>query len=253
MNAISPYFSKKPWGGSFLSNLYSLDSNEPIGEAFLVSTLENQECEINHVPLSKIINVKLPYLIKIIDAAENLSVQVHPNDEWARQLEKSVGKTECWLIYDVQEGAGVYYGFKEGQDFDSMMTKIKNGENASDSLNFISVKKGDFISVPAGTVHAIGAGVQILEFQQSSGITYRIWDWGREGRELHLEKAKLVTTETKLPDIINFSEIQNGDIFFQHSDFELIKKNIHNITCRSSVVSLDAIVNVDNLTIEMKL
>jgi mannose-6-phosphate isomerase len=248
---IQPYFSKKIWGGSFISKHYSLNSKEPIGEAFLVSTLLNHESSVNHIPLSVVLDSELSFLIKFIDAVENLSIQVHPNDEWANKLERSVGKTECWLVYDAKEGAGVYHGFKEGQNFDSMMRKINEGENASDSLNFIPVKKGDFIAVPAGTIHAIGAGVQILEFQQSSGITYRIWDWGREGREIHLDKARVVTTETNYPEILNFSNFENDHLFFSHSDFELVKSDDKTILCRSNLVPYKALVQVENLSVRI--
>jgi len=243
-----PFLVEKPWGGQFISKTFNYSPIRTLGEAFLVSTLINNESMIGNQELSRSIKVKLPYLIKVIDAADNLSIQVHPNDYWAGILEKSVGKTECWLVLDADEGAGVYYGFKEGMTFDQMMTAINNGEDASTYLNFIPAKPGDFISVPAGTIHAIGKGVRILEFQQSSGITYRIWDWGREGRELHLDKARKVTnSEVKLPNIFPFELIEVGRVFFEHNDFILKKKSSDSIECYSTKVDVKFEINAKTL------
>lgn len=236
---IEPYFSLKPWGGDFIATLFNRPVEPKIGEAYLVSTLKDGESTVAGETLSKVLGAELPFIIKIIDAADHLSIQVHPNDAWAKKLENSLGKTECWLVLDAAPGSGVYYGFKDGHSFQSMMDLIHAGENASAALNFIPVKTGDFIEVPAGTIHAIGAGVRILEFQQMSGITYRIWDWGREGRELHLEKAKLVTDDVpRLPVIRRFSEIQTGDQFFHHEDFLLKKLDAKTIQCNSFAVDV---------------
>ena len=243
-----PFLVEKPWGGQFISKTFNYSTMRTLGEAFLVSTLSNNESMVEDQELSQSIKVKLPYLIKIIDAADSLSIQVHPNDYWAEIFESSVGKTECWLVLDVDEGAGVYYGFKEGRSFDQMMAAIKNGEDASAYLNFIPVKPGDFICVPAGTIHAIGKGVRILEFQQSSGITYRIWDWGREGRELHLDKARKVTnSEVKLPNIFPFELIEVGRVFFEHDDFILKKKSNDSIECYSTKVDVKFEIHVKTL------
>ncbi len=249
---IRPFFSSKPWGGEYISKLYNLDPSFILGEAFIVSTLANCEATVEGKNLSEHLQENLPYVIKVIDANENLSIQVHPNDEWAHKLEGSVGKTECWFVLDAGPGAGVYYGFKEGHNFETLMESIKNGENASSCLNFVQIKRGDFIVVPAGTIHAIGADVKILEFQQSSGITYRIWDWGREGRELHLEKAKLVTTnEAKFPDVKKYQEFDPSSVFFNHNDFNLQKVNEHLIVCFSDKGHTSFQVNVETLSCEI--
>lgn len=235
---LEPYISEKPWGGKFLSSLFNIENEAKIGEAFLVSTLINCETKIGNETLSNYLNSKLPYIVKIIDACENLSIQVHPNNDWAKLLENSKGKTECWLVIESENDSGVYYGFKEGHSFASMKSVIDEGGDASKCLNFLPVKKGDFIEVPAGTIHAIGAGVKILEFQQSSGITYRIWDWGREGRELHLDKAKKVTSETcAIPKNQSFYDMKFG-MFFKHEDFVLNKLNGNRIECSSPRSSL---------------
>lgn len=240
---LTPHFVEKPWGGNFIAERFGLSPSRLIGEAFLVSTLEGQE---------NFFQEKLPYLIKVIDAADNLSIQVHPDDYWAKILEASVGKTECWLVLDAEANSGVYYGFKEGVTFDDLIEAIKLGKDASECLNFIKVKPGDFISVPAGTIHAIGKGVRILEFQQSSGITYRIWDWNREGRELHLEKAKKVTVETvKLLETKTFQSIKVGEVFYQHEDFNLKKISDNLIECLSEKVKTKFHISVDDLKCEM--
>lgn len=229
---IEPVLIEKPWGGTFISERFNLP-RQKLGEALLVSTLENQEnkIELNQNLSSKV--GKLPYLIKLIDAEDNLSVQVHPNDHFASLLENSVGKTECWLVDDVLEGAGIYFGLKDGVSTDIFYDRIKNQENVVSLMNFVPVKKYDFIIVPAGTIHAIGAGVRIVEFQQSSGITYRIWDWNRPGRELHIEKALQVSNPIQLfPEVLKFEEMTTG-IFFSHHDFSLKKISKTKITCSS--------------------
>lgn len=140
---------------------------------------------------------EFPVLIKLIDAAGNLSVQVHPDDEYALKNENSYGKTEMWYVADCDEGAGLYMGFKESISREAFAAKIADG-TVLDALNFVKVKKGDSFFIPAGTVHAIGAGVTIIEVQQSSNLTYRVFDYNRVGkdgkpRELHVEKALKVS------------------------------------------------------------
>jgi mannose-6-phosphate isomerase len=244
---LNPYLVEKPWGGEFISECFQISPKKVLGEAFLVSTLTGNESTVGGHTLTQVLDQKLPYLIKVIDAANNLSIQVHPNDDWAHFLEDSVGKTECWLVIDADETSGVYYGFKEGHSFETLNRIIDEGENAADCLNFLKVKPGDFISVPAGTIHAIGKGVRILEFQQSSGITYRIWDWGREGRELHLEKAKKVTSlGTNIPVIESFYQMQVGQVFFHHEDFTLSKKSMTSIECFSDKILTRFEIDINN-------
>lgn len=134
-----------------------------------------------------------PLLVKIIQANDSLSVQVHPDDETAALLEGkgAVGKTECWYVLDAAADARLVYGLNGNQghepDREELSAAIK--ESRLDSyLNSVPVKKGDFVFIPAGTVHAIGGGLRLLEVQQSCDITYRLYDWGRP-RELHIEKG----------------------------------------------------------------
>lgn len=130
-----------------------------------------------------------PLLVKVIQADERLSVQLHPDDKAAILLEGegSRGKTECWYILDAAEGANLICGLKNGCSRKELREAIQEN-HLEDYLNIVPVCKGDFIFIPAGTVHAIGGGIRLLEVQQSSDITYRLYDWGRP-RELHVEKG----------------------------------------------------------------
>lgn len=117
-------------------------------------------------------------LAKRLDCAQNLSVQVHP----------TVGdpKTEAWVVLDAEPGAGVYLGFREQVAADEVERRARDG-SVGELLQFVELEVGDAVLVPAGTVHAIGGGLQLFELQQSSDTTYRLFDWGRQGRELHLD------------------------------------------------------------------
>ena len=142
----------------------------------------------------KALNFKFfPILIKLFDAKTNLSIQVHPSDEYALANEGQFGKTEMWYIVDVKEGGGVYCGFKEKYSIDEVAQAIKENR-IMDILNFVEVKKGDCIYIPSGTVHAICGGLLICEVQQNSSLTYRLYDYDRvdakgNKRELHIEKS----------------------------------------------------------------
>lgn len=151
------------------------------------------------VAIGKGVNpINFPQLIKLIDAHDNLSVQVHPTDADAFPFS---GKTEMWHIVDAQEGAGIYLGFKEDVTKEQLVAAIDNN-TITDLLNFFEVKKGETYYIPAGTVHAIGKGCLICEVQQNSNITYRVYDYDRRDkdgnpRELHVEKALKVANLKK--------------------------------------------------------
>ncbi len=139
----------------------------------------------------------LPVLIKLIDASSDLSIQVHPNDEYASRVEGGYGKTEMWYVVDCKPGATLYYGFKRELTKQRFAELIQSGELEL-ALNTVSVKKGDVLFIDAGTIHAIGAGILIAEIQQSSNTTYRVYDYGRTGadgkpRALHVQQALDVT------------------------------------------------------------
>lgn len=144
-----------------------------------------------------------PLLIKLIDAKGDLSVQVHPSDEYALAHEGEYGKTEAWYILDCDEGASLYYGFARDVTREEYAAAISEGR-LTEILNRVSVKRGDVFFIPAGTVHAIGAGILICEIQQNSNTTYRVYDYGRRDKDgqlrpLHIEKALAVSNLTSSP------------------------------------------------------
>ncbi|MBQ6972865.1 MAG: class I mannose-6-phosphate isomerase [Synergistaceae bacterium] len=138
-----------------------------------------------------------PVMVKLIDAARPLSVQVHPFTEYARRVENSRGKIEAWYILGHDEGAYIYLGFSRNVSRREFEAAIRD-ETLTDMLRKVYVKDGDMYFIPAGTIHAIGAGITLAEIQENSNITYRVYDYGRLGadgkpRELHIAKALDVT------------------------------------------------------------
>ena len=141
-----------------------------------------------------------PILIKLIDAKQKLSIQVHPDDDYARAHEGQNGKTEVWYIVSCEEDAYLYYGVKETISKEELAQRIAD-DTVTDILNKVPVKVGDVFFIEAGTIHAIGKDIVIAEVQQNSNVTYRVYDFGRVGvdgkpRELHVEKAVEVSTLT---------------------------------------------------------
>lgn len=146
-----------------------------------------------------------PLLIKLIDAHDNLSVQVHPNEEYALRVEGEYGKTEMWYVVDAAPGAELLYGFAQEISQEEFRRRIEDN-SLLDVVRRVPVKKGDVFFIPAGTLHSIGKGLLICEIQQNSNTTYRIYDYGRVGvdgkpRDLHVEKALDVTCLAPAPDI----------------------------------------------------
>ena len=151
---------------------------------------------------------EFPILTKFIDARDNLSIQVHPSNGFALQNEGQYGKTEMWYVLDAEEGAFLYYGFKEEISREEFAQRIKEN-TLLEVLNAVPVKKGDVLFIESGTLHAIGKGILIAEIQQNSNVTYRVYDYGRVGkdgkkRDLHIEKALAVTS--RVPIIRSGSE-----------------------------------------------
>jgi len=142
-----------------------------------------------------------PILIKLIDAKDRLSIQVHPDDEYAMFHEGEYGKTEMWYVVDCDEGAQLIYGFNQNITQGEFLERINNN-NLSPVCNYVPVKKGDVFFIEAGTMHAIGKGILIAEVQQNSNTTYRVSDYGRLGadgkpRQLHIKQAVEVTNTQK--------------------------------------------------------
>ncbi|MCQ2592137.1 MAG: class I mannose-6-phosphate isomerase [Treponema sp.] len=149
-------------------------------------------------------NGDYPLLVKVIQADDTLSIQVHPDDDWAVKLEGegNRGKTECWYVLDAAPDAKLVYGIKEGFS-NEVLAKAITENKLEEYLEFVSVKPGDFIFIPAGTVHAIGAGLRLMEVQQSCDLTYRLYDWGR-GREVHIEKGLAVIKREEMIPVAPF-------------------------------------------------
>lgn len=211
---LKPVLQNKVWGGDKLKTEFNLDiPTSTTGEAWCISAHKNgistvvspekykgiglDELYKNHSELFGEKGEVFPLLIKILDAKEDLSVQVHPNDEYALKYEGELGKTECWYVISAEDDAKIIYGHKANnkKEFEQLVYENK----WSSLLTEIPVKSGDFFDVPAGTIHAIGGGVVILETQQNSDTTYRVYDYDRKDefgntRELHIKKSSEVTT-----------------------------------------------------------
>lgn len=170
---LKPFYSEKIWGY----------------EKWNLSTHKNGHSMVegSDNTLGQLIDRDIKIIIKIIQANETLSVQVHPDDNYANKYENDSGKTECWYVLDCKEDASLICGIKDGYDRKSFREVIERS-NIEENLKEIKVKKGDMIYIPSGTVHAIKGGLKIIEVQQSSDITYRIYDWGRN-REVHIDKS----------------------------------------------------------------
>ena len=155
---------------------------------------------------------EFPILIKLIDAQDNLSVQVHPPDDYAKKFENQLGKHEMWLILDAAPDSFIYYGVNRPVTKAEFKERIKSG-TLPEILNKVHVKRGDSFFIPAGTIHSIGKGILLAEIQQSSNISYRIYDYGR-GRKLHIDKALDVANLKPVElDAKNFPHLATCDYF----------------------------------------
>lgn len=212
---LKPVFKEIVWGGNNLSEMYGYRSDlNNIAEAWVLCAREDGDNVIvngDNAGMSFVEYVKankdklgkkgaeyeeFPLLIKFIDAKADLSVQVHPDDEYARIHENSYGKTEAWYILDCEEGAELIYGFNKELSREEFKSSIEDN-TFLDYVNKVKVKKGDVFFIKAGTLHAIGSGIIIAEVQQNCNTTYRVYDYNRmvngKPRELHVEKAIDVT------------------------------------------------------------
>ncbi len=229
---LKPYLSEKIWGGKRLQDFgYQLPSDH-VGEALIISALPQMSSVIlndeykgmsyleffqTHKAFFNNYNKPYPLLTKLIDANDKLSVQVHPDDSYAQMKHHSLGKTECWYIVDAEPGAELVYGVKTHSKQESQ-TLVEN-KQWDKFLNRISVKKGDFVFVPAGMVHAIGKGILIYELQQSCDITYRLYDYDRldhgKPRDLHIEDSlNVIKYNITLPSVNDHSKVLVDCDFF---------------------------------------
>jgi len=192
---LKPTFAARIWGRESLAPWYeSTGLDEKAGEAWLSGPKSVVETgELAGKTLEEVWP-EFPLLVKMLFPDDKLSVQVHPDDEQAQALGLARGKTECWYVLEANPGATVACGLKKGHDAEDLLVAIA-GDRVEDILEMIPVKAGDMVFVDAGTVHAIGPGVTLLEVQQTCDVTYRLYDYGRP-RELHLEKG-LAVVKTK--------------------------------------------------------
>lgn len=205
-----PIFHGKIWGGRRLNTVFGYDIPEgPIGECWAISAHPNGDCTVAEGPFAGetlselwaehrelfggLEGDEFPLLIKILDADGDLSIQVHPDDAYAAEHENgSLGKKECWYVLDAEEGGTIIVG-QNAKSRDEFAQMVEEGR-WSDLLNEVPVHRGDFFQIDPGTVHAIKGGTLILETQQSSDVTYRVYDYDRLGddgkpRPLHLEQS----------------------------------------------------------------
>ena len=220
---FEPIFKERIWGGTKLKDILNKSfDGDLIGESWELSTVANDVSVVSNGEFaghnlneliekypSEILGSKsiekfgleFPLLFKFLDAKEDLSIQVHPNDELAKKRHNSFGKTEMWYVMQADENARLVVGFKKKTNKNHYLKHLEDKTLVA-ILNETSVKKGDTFFLETGTVHAIGAGVLIAEIQQTSDITYRLYDWDRvdangKGRELHNDLAV---------DAINYDE-----------------------------------------------
>jgi mannose-6-phosphate isomerase len=221
---------EKVWGGKALVSHFNKmpTGSEQIGESWELSAIADNQSVIHNGYLAgnnieELIEVymgditgdsvyekfgnEFPLLIKFIEAQEDLSIQVHPDNEMAKKRHNAYGKTEMWYILESKKGSSIYTGFKPGVTKEIYEMALKNG-GIKDLLNIETAEPGDTFFTPSGRVHAIGAGIVLVEIQQTSDITYRIFDWnrknsGKEKRELHTELAL---------EAINFKETGKSKI-----------------------------------------
>lgn len=213
---FEPFYKSVIWGGDKIAALKHLNpSRSDIGESWEISAVPGYESVVAEGPFKGLTVTELirrfgadivgkysyslwgdtfPLLVKIIDAKKNLSIQVHPDDKLALSLHNSRGKTEMWYIMDAAPDSRIYSGLTDSTDIDDFCKKSADG-SIIDSLACFPVKKGQFYYIPAGTVHAIGAGVMVVEIQETSDISYRIFDYDRldnqgNRRPLHIDVAR---------------------------------------------------------------
>ena len=214
MLLLSPVFKDYIWGGDRLKTDFGFENDLlKTAEAWVLSCHKDGENtvkggEYDGKKLSEVLTDEMlgtngkrfdffPILIKLIDAKDNLSLQVHPDNGYALKNENEYGKTECWYVLDCEKGAELIYGFKKDITSEEFRESIEN-DTVLDKVNHVKVKKGDFFFIDSGTLHAIGKGILLAEIQQNSNTTYRVYDYNRLGndgkpRPLHIDKAVDVT------------------------------------------------------------
>ena len=238
---LTPAIKDYIWGGTRLSKEFDILSfTDKQAEAWVLSCHDDGENIISGGPfdgrsLKDVLENEgksylgtncekfdfFPILIKLIDAKDDLSLQVHPSDEYALRYENQYGKTEAWYIIDCDEGAEIIYGLSKDLTREELKASIENN-TILDKVNRVKVKKGDLFFIESGTIHAICKGILLAEVQQNSNVTYRVYDYGRlqngKPRELHIEKAI---------DVINLKAVNaDGKPFGEEERFEGYSKTL---------------------------
>lgn len=232
---FEPILKDRIWGGTKLQSLLHKTLSTPTtGESWEMSTVPGDISSVKNGTLQgtllndlvakypqEILGAKVfkrfgnqfPLLFKFLDAQEDLSIQLHPNDELAKKRHNSFGKTEMWYVMQADEDSRIIVGFKENSSPDEYLQHLEN-KTLPTILKEISVKKGDAFFLKTGTIHAIGAGIVIAEIQQTSDITYRVYDWDRvdaygNSRELHVELALEAINYNEVESQKHYQTIQN--------------------------------------------
>ena len=268
---FTPILKEKIWGGNKIETIlkHNISPLKNCGESWEISGIvddesvvangflaENNLNELMEIYLTDLVGEKnyekyglgFPLLIKFIDAQDNLSVQVHPDDDFAQEKFGQNGKTEMWHVIQADEGAGLYVGFNQKITAQQYMDAVENG-TLEDYLKFYPVKSGDTFMIPAGTVHAIGKGVLLAEIQQPSDITFRIYDWNRvdeqgNSRELHTEEAfEAIHSKENLADFqVHYECEKNKTVTLVHSPYFNTNLLEMDMQVEKSFVQLDSFV-----------
>ncbi len=240
-----PILKSKIWGGRALSKYgKALPANENIGESWELSAqgndisvvtngflADNDLNDLVEIYMGDLVGDKVyehfgnlfPLLFKFIDAEENLSVQVHPTDDVALERHHSLGKTELWYVLDAAPKASLILGFKEDIDSDILQDKLQT-HTLQDVLQFVSVKKGDVAYLPSGLVHSLGEGILVAEIQETSDITYRIYDYDRvdatgKPRDLHIAEAlDVMNYKAHKSPLVSYTEKSNTSTLLATSE-----------------------------------
>ncbi|TVZ09088.1 mannose-6-phosphate isomerase [Cellulophaga sp. RHA_52] len=264
---FNPILKERLWGGTKLRDVLNKPiENDITGESWELSTVKGDVSVVSNgdltgISLQELINTQtndllgvsvaerfgkeFPILIKFIDAKQDLSIQLHPNDELAKKRHNSFGKTEMWYVMDADQDAELIVGFNKDVAKDEYANSIKN-DTLLDLLNYEKVKEGDTFFINTGKIHAIGAGVLLAEIQQTSDVTYRVFDFNRKDkngnlRELHTEQALDAIDYTKKDDFKVAYSTEKNEVntmvdcpYFKTNFIELTENIKQDVTSRDS-------------------
>jgi mannose-6-phosphate isomerase len=267
---FQPILKERLWGGKRLAEKYhkTEDFLTPFGESWEISDLdddisvvtngflaENDLRELLETYMGELVGdavfekngLGFPLLIKLIEAQDDLSVQVHPDDDLAQQRYQQNGKTEIWFVVHAEKNAGIYVGFNKPVEKQEYIDAVKNKKIPS-LLQYYPVNKGDLFFIPAGTVHALGKGVSVVEIQQPSDITYRIFDWNRveasgRPRTLHLAEAlEAIHFDEEKHFKIDYEEKFNSTTTLFRSEFFNVNTLVFDKPLQKNYANIDSFV-----------